>query len=91
MYLSVLGFGSGNINDAMLEAITNDGNGNYFYIDSQKEGRKVFLQDLSGTLVTIAKDVKIQVDFNPAKVQILVWLRNQKVSVWSTRVLESFY
>jgi len=68
VFLSVLGFGSGNINDAMLEAITNDGNGNYFYIDSQKESRKVFLHDLSGTLVTIAKDVKIQVDFNPAKV-----------------------
>ena len=69
VYLSVLGFGAGNINDSMLEAITNDGNGNYFYIDSQKEARKVFLQDLSGTLVTIAKDVKIQVDFNPGKVQ----------------------
>lgn len=69
VYLSVLGFGAGNINDAMLEAITNDGNGNYFYVDSQKEARKVFLQDLSGTLVTIAKDVKIQVDFNPGKVQ----------------------
>ncbi|MDA1005874.1 MAG: von Willebrand factor type A domain-containing protein [Verrucomicrobia bacterium] len=68
VFLSVLGFGSGNINDAMLEAITNDGNGNYFYIDSQKESRKVFLNDLSGTLVTIAKDVKIQVDFNPGKV-----------------------
>ena len=68
VFLSVLGFGSGNINDAMLEAITNDGNGNYFYIDSQKESRKVFLHDLSGTLVTIAKDVKIQVDFNPGKV-----------------------
>jgi Ca-activated chloride channel family protein len=69
IYLSVLGFGSGNLNDGMLEAITNDGNGNYYYIDSQKEGRKVFLQNLTGTLVTIAKDVKIQVDFNPAKVQ----------------------
>jgi Ca-activated chloride channel family protein len=69
VFLSVLGFGSGNINDSMLEAITNDGNGNYYYIDSQQEGRKVFLQDLSGTLVTIAKDVKIQVDFNPGKVQ----------------------
>ena len=66
--LSVLGFGSGNINDAMLEAITNDGNGNYHYIDTQREGRKVFLQNLSGTLVTIAKDVKIQVEFNPGKV-----------------------
>jgi Ca-activated chloride channel family protein len=69
VFLSVLGFGTGNINDSMLEAITNNGNGNYYYIDSQKEGRKVFLNDLSGTLVTIAKDVKIQVDFNPGKVQ----------------------
>ncbi|NIP98951.1 MAG: DUF3520 domain-containing protein, partial [Akkermansiaceae bacterium] len=68
VYLSVLGFGGGNINDGMLEAITNDGNGNYFYIDSKREGRKVFLQNLSGTLVTIAKDVKIQVEFNPGKV-----------------------
>ena len=68
IFLSVLGFGSGNINDAMLEAITNDGNGNYSYIDNQREGRKVFLQQLAGTLVTIAKDVKIQVEFNPGKV-----------------------
>jgi secreted protein with Ig-like and vWFA domain len=48
--------------------VTRDGNGNYFYIDSEREGRKVFLQNLAGTLVTIAKDVKIQVEFNPAKV-----------------------
>ena len=68
VYLTVLGFGSGNLNDTMMDAITRDGNGNYFYIDSEREGRKVFLQNLSGTLVTIAKDVKIQVEFNPAKV-----------------------
>lgn len=68
VYLTVIGFGTGNLNDAMMDAITHDGNGNYFYIDSDREGRKVFLQNLSGTLVTIAKDVKIQVEFNPAKV-----------------------
>ena len=68
IFLSVLGFGTGNLNDGMMEAITNDGNGNYFYIDSQREGRKVFLQNLSGTLVAIARDVKIQVEFNPGKV-----------------------
>ncbi len=68
VYLTVVGFGTGNLNDAMMDAITHDGNGNYFYIDSDREGRKVFLQNLSGTLVTIAKDVKIQVEFNPAKV-----------------------
>ena len=68
VYLTVLGYGSGNLNDAMMDAITRDGNGNYFYIDSEREGRKVFLRNLAGTLVTIAKDVKIQVEFNPAKV-----------------------
>ncbi|MFT5466299.1 MAG: Ca-activated chloride channel family protein [Verrucomicrobiales bacterium] len=69
VFLSVLGFGGGNINDSMLEAITNDGNGVYYYIDSQQEARKVFLEEIMGTLVTIAKDVKIQVEFNPSKVQ----------------------
>ena len=69
VFLSVLGFGNGNINDSMLEAITNDGNGVYYYVDSQKEARKVFLEEIMGTLVTIAKDVKIQIEFNPAKVQ----------------------
>ena len=69
VFLSVLGFGQGNLNDAMLEKITNKGNGNYFYIDSLREGRKVFLDDMMGTMVTIAKDVKIQIEFNPAKVK----------------------
>ncbi|HEX7261987.1 MAG TPA: von Willebrand factor type A domain-containing protein, partial [Luteolibacter sp.] len=68
VYLTVVGFGTGNLNDSMMDAITRDGNGNYFYIDSEREGRKVFLQNLTGTLVTIAKDVKIQLEFNPAKV-----------------------
>ncbi len=69
VFLSVLGFGHGNLNDAMLEKITNKGNGNYFYIDNLREGRKVFLDDMMGTMVTIAKDVKIQIEFNPAKVK----------------------
>ncbi|MES2924884.1 MAG: VWA domain-containing protein [Verrucomicrobiota bacterium] len=68
VYLTVAGFGTGNLNDAMMDAITHDGNGNYFYIDSEREGRKVFLKNLTSTLVTIAKDVKIQIEFNPAKV-----------------------
>ncbi|MCH7228430.1 von Willebrand factor type A domain-containing protein [Haloferula sp. A504] len=67
--LSVLGFGTGNLNDSMLEAISNDGNGNYFYVDGDREAKRIFLQKLSGTLVTIAKDVKIQVEFNPGKVK----------------------
>jgi Ca-activated chloride channel family protein len=68
IYLSALAFGTGNLNDAMFEAISNDGNGNYFYIDGIRESRKVFLENLTGSLVTIAKDVKIQVEFNPSKV-----------------------
>ena len=68
VFLSVLGFGHGNLNDSMLEKITNKGNGNYFYIDSLREGRKVFLDDMMGNMVTIAKDVKIQIEFNPSKV-----------------------
>ena len=68
-YISVLGFGSGNINDAMLESITNNGNGNYSYIDTIKEGRKVLLEDMMGTMVTITKDVKVQVQMNPNKVK----------------------
>lgn len=68
VFLSVCGFGRGNLNDSMLEAITNDGNGVYYYVDSREEGRRVFLEKLMGTLMTIAKDVKIQVEFNPAKI-----------------------
>ena len=68
VFLTVLGFGRGNLNDEMMEAISNKGNGNYHYIDSFREARRVLVDQMSGTLVTIAKDVKIQVEFNPAKV-----------------------
>jgi len=68
VFLTVLGFGRGNLNDAMMEKISNRGNGNYAYIDSGMEAKKVLVEELSGTLVTIAKDVKIQIEFNPAQV-----------------------
>ncbi len=68
IFLTVCGYGQGNLNDTMLEAITNKGNGVYNYIDSAREGRKVFQDQLLGTLVTVAKDVKLQVEFNPAQV-----------------------
>jgi Ca-activated chloride channel family protein len=66
--LTVLGFGTGNLNDAMMEEITNEGNGSYHYIDSSVEARRVLLQKLTGTLMTIAADVKIQTEFNPARI-----------------------
>jgi Ca-activated chloride channel family protein len=68
VFLSVLGFGSGNLNDSMMEKLADKGNGNYAYIDSQEEARKALGEQVAGTLYTIAKDVKIQVEFNPAKV-----------------------
>ncbi|TWT85606.1 von Willebrand factor [Posidoniimonas polymericola] len=68
VFLSVCGFGRGNLNDAMMETISGRGNGTYYYIDTQQEAEKVFVRGLTGTLVTIAKDVKIQVEFNPAQV-----------------------
>jgi Ca-activated chloride channel homolog len=68
VFLSVLGFGRGNLNDAMMEAISDHGNGNYHYVDNRTEARRVLVQEMAGTLVTIAKDVKIQVEFNPAQV-----------------------
>lgn len=68
IFLTVLGFGIGNHNDAMLEQISNKGNGNYAFVDTDSEARKVLVEQMSGTLVTIAKDVKIQVEFNPQTV-----------------------
>ena len=68
IYLSVLGFGTGNTNDSMMEKLADKGNGNYSYIDTQDEARKALGAQVAGTLYTIAKDVKIQVEFNPAKV-----------------------
>ena len=66
--LTTLGFGRGNYNEAMMEQIANHGNGNYAYIDSALEAKKVLGDEMSSTLFTIAKDVKIQVEFNPARV-----------------------
>ena len=66
--LTTLGYGTGNYNEAMMEAIADHGNGNYAYIDSPGEAQKVLDQELSSTLFTIAQDVKIQVEFNPAYV-----------------------
>ncbi|MEP0645082.1 von Willebrand factor type A domain-containing protein, partial [Parasphingorhabdus sp.] len=67
--LTMLGYGSGNIRDELMEGIANVGNGNYAYIDSAMEARKVLGSELSSTLFTIAKDVKIQIEFNPAHVK----------------------
>ena len=69
VFLSVLGFGMGNLNDSLMEKLADKGNGNYAYIDTLSEAQKVLVDQISGTLVTIAKDVKIQVDFNSARVQ----------------------
>jgi Ca-activated chloride channel family protein len=66
--LTTLGFGGGNYNEALLEQLADYGNGNAFYIDTLNEARKVLVEELSSTLYTIAKDVKIQVEFNPAVV-----------------------
>jgi Ca-activated chloride channel family protein len=68
VFLSVLGFGMGNYKDKTIEHLADKGNGNSAYIDSLKEAAKVLVEQMGGTLVTIAKDVKIQVEFNPAKV-----------------------
>jgi Ca-activated chloride channel family protein len=68
-FLTVLGFGTGNLKDSKMEQMADKGNGHYAYIDSFREARKVFVQEFGGTLFTVAKDVKIQVEFNPARVQ----------------------
>jgi Ca-activated chloride channel family protein len=67
--LTALGFGTENINDKLLERLADAGNGNYAYVDNLSEARKVLVTELSSTLFTIAKDVKIQVEFNPAEVR----------------------
>ena len=67
--LTILGFGMGNYKDDLLEELSNKGKGSYAYVDSSTEARKVFLEDLTGNLFKIAKDVKIQVEFNPAQVK----------------------
>jgi Ca-activated chloride channel family protein len=68
VFLSVLGFGEGNLKDSTMEKLADSGNGNYSYIDTLAEARKVLVSDVGATLFTIAKDVKIQVEFNPRQV-----------------------
>ncbi|NNK63354.1 MAG: VWA domain-containing protein, partial [Gemmatimonadetes bacterium] len=67
-FLTVLGFGTGNLQNEKMQSIAQHGNGNYAYIDSIDEARKVLVGEMGGTLVTVAKDVKIQIEFNPAEV-----------------------
>ncbi len=71
IFLSIFGFGMGNLKDGRLEAISNEGNGTYAYIDSFAESQKAFGEQLEGTLATVAKDVKFQIEFNPD--QVAAW------------------
>jgi Ca-activated chloride channel family protein len=68
IFLTVLGFGTGNIKDSKMELLADKGNGNYAYVDTLAEARKVLVSEMGGTLFTIAKDVKLQIEFNPARV-----------------------
>lgn len=68
VFITVLGFGMGNVKDDKMEIIADKGNGNYSYIDNLQEARKVLVREFGGTLFTIAKDVKFQVEFNPSKI-----------------------
>lgn len=81
IYLTVLGFGMGNYKDSKMEQLADKGNGNYAYIDNLQEAKKTLVSEFGGTLFTIAKDVKIQVEFNPAKVQSyrLIGYENRKL------------
>ncbi|MEI7892696.1 MAG: VWA domain-containing protein [Myxococcales bacterium] len=69
VFLTVLGVGTGNVKDSTMERLADKGNGNYAYLDSMQEAKKVLVTQAGGTLVTIAKDVKLQVEFNPKRVQ----------------------
>ena len=77
VFLSVLGVGTDNLKDSTMERLADTGNGNYAYLDSLNEAYKVLVEQMSGTLVTVAKDVKLQVEFNPAVVEAYRsdWLR----------------
>ena len=82
VFLTVLGFGMGNYKDSKMEILADKGNGNYAYIDTMKEAKKVLVNEFGGTRFTIAKDVKIQVEFNPAVVQAyrLIGYENRKLN-----------
>lgn len=82
VFLTVLGFGMGNYKDSKMEILADKGNGNYSYIDNLSEARKTLVKEFGSTLFTIAKDVKIQVEFNPANVQAyrLIGYENRKLN-----------
>ena len=82
VFLTVVGVGSGNYQDATMKKLANAGNGNYAYVDSLLEAKKVFLTEFGGTLQTVAKDVKLQVEFNPAQVAAyrLLGYENRKLA-----------
>lgn len=82
VFITVLGFGMGNYKDDRLEIIANKGNGNYGYIDNIQEARKVLISEFAGTLYTIAKDVKLQIEFNPARVKAyrLIGYENRRLN-----------
>ena len=81
VFLSVLGFGVGNYKDSTMERLADRGNGNYAYVDTLNEAHKVLIEQMSGTLVTVAKDVKAQVEFNPA------WVREYRLIGYEDRAL----
>ena len=83
VFLSVLGFGMGNIKDNKMEMLADRGNGNYAYIDNAMEAKKVMVSQMAGTLFTIAKDVKIQVEFNPSQV------KSYRLIGYENRVMEN--
>ena len=68
IFLTVLGFGTGNLQDSKMEQIADHGNGNFHYVDGLLEAKKVLVEEMGGTLLTVAKDVKLQIEFNPARV-----------------------
>jgi Ca-activated chloride channel homolog len=82
VFLTVVGFGMGNYKDDKMEILADKGNGNYAYIDNLQEARKVFVNEFGGTLFTIAKDVKLQIEFNPARVQAyrLIGYENRRLN-----------
>ncbi|MBT7790139.1 MAG: DUF3520 domain-containing protein [Calditrichaeota bacterium] len=82
IFLTILGFGEGNLKEGRMEQLADKGNGNYAYIDNLMEGKKVFVNEFGGTLFTIAKDVKLQVEFNPTKV------KSYKLIGYENRMLE---
>jgi Ca-activated chloride channel family protein len=69
IFLTVLGFGTGNLKDSKMEKLADHGNGNYAYIDNILEAKKTLVKEMGGTLITVAKDVKFQLEFNPAHVK----------------------